>query len=371
MAPPSSPEAATLAAAAAAGAQPRRIAVFRALMLGDLLCATPALRALRHAWPDARITLIGQPWARSLAARLHTVDYFVAFPGWPGLPESRSAPAPALRRWLGARRTERHDWAVQLHGSGERSNALVAAMGAGQVFGFAPQAAASGRCARYIAWPRSGSEVERLLALTDAIGAPRRGSQLDFPLRDGDRDAAEPLAAPLRGQRFAILHPGSQLASRRWPAERFAAVADALAGDGLAIVLTGSPAEAPLTRAVAAAMRAPCLDLTGRTSLWELGALVEWATQVVCNDTGISHIAAALGTPSVVVANGSDVSRWAPADKQRHRVLWHDLPCRPCSHDHCPHGQACAQAVPVQAVAQQSLRLLRGATLQAQPELAS
>jgi ADP-heptose:LPS heptosyltransferase len=369
MAPQSLPEAGVLAAAAAA-APPQRIAVFRALMLGDLLCATPALRALRHAWPEARITLIGQPWAWALAARLRSIDDFVAFPGWPGLPESQGPPAPALRRWLGARRAERHDWLLQLHGSGERVNALVTAMGAHEVFGFAPQAAAVGR-ARFIDWPRSGSEVERLLALTDAMGAPRRGDHLDFPLRDSDRDAAEPLAAPLRGQRFAIVHPGSQLPSRRWPAERFAAVADALAGEGLAIVLTGSPHEAPLTRAVADAMRAPCLDLTGRTSLWELGALVEWATQVVCNDTGISHIAAALDTPSVVVANGSDVARWAPADSQRHRVLWHDLPCRPCTHAHCPYGQACARAVPAQAVAQQALRLVRGATAPQVRELAS
>jgi ADP-heptose:LPS heptosyltransferase len=360
MTPSSLPDPAPRAVASAAPA-PQRIAVFRALMLGDLLCATPALRALRHQWPDARITLIGLPWAAALAARLRSVDDFIAFPGWPGLPERESEAPPALRRWLGARRAERHDWALQLHGSGERVNALVAAMGARRVVGFARESTADGQ-SQLVAWPRSGSEVERLLALTDAMGTPRRGTQLDFPLYDHDRDGAEALAAPLRGRRFAIVHPGSQLPSRRWPAERFAAVADALATEGLAIVLTGSADEAPLTRAVANAMRAPSLDLTGRTSLWQLGALVEWAVQVVCNDTGISHIAAALGTPSVVVANGSDVARWAPADAQRHRVLWHDLPCRPCAHAQCPHGQACALAVLPQTVARQAVQLMRGTT---------
>jgi ADP-heptose:LPS heptosyltransferase len=359
MTPPSLPDRASRAVAAAAHA-PQRIAVFRALMLGDLLCATPALRALRHAWPDAHVTLIGLPWAAALAARLRSVDDFIAFPGWPGLPERESEAPPTLRRWLGARRAERHDWALQLHGSGERVNALVGAMGARRVVGFAPEASSDAR-SQFVAWPQGGSEVERLLTLTDAMGAPRRGTQLDFPLYDHDRDGAEALAAPLRGRRFAIVHPGSQLPSRRWPAERFAAVADTLAAEGLAIVLTGSAGEAPLTRAVAEAMRAPSLDLTGRTSLWQLGALVEWAAQVVCNDTGISHIAAALGTPSVVVANGSDVARWAPADAQRHRVLWHDLPCRPCAHARCPYAQACAQAVAPQAVAQQALQLVRGA----------
>jgi ADP-heptose:LPS heptosyltransferase len=359
MRPPSLPERVPPEGTAASSA-PQRIAVFRALMLGDLLCATPALRAMRHAWPDARITLIGLPWAAALASRLRSVDDFVAFPGWPGLPERESEAPPALRRWLGARRAERHDWALQLHGSGERVNALVGAMGARRVFGFARDATADAQ-SQFVAWPRTGTEVERMLVLTDAMGAPRRGTQLDFPLYDHDRDGAEALAAPLRGRRFAIVHPGSQLPSRRWPAERFAAVADALAAEDLAIVLTGSAGEAPLTRAVADAMRAPCLDLTGRTSLWQLGALVEWAVQVVCNDTGISHIAAALGTPSVVVANGSDVARWAPADAQRHRVLWHDLPCRPCANAHCPHGQACALAVLPHTVVRQALHLTHNA----------
>jgi ADP-heptose:LPS heptosyltransferase len=322
-----------------------RIGVVRALMLGDLLCATPALRALRHGRPHARITLSALPWARELASRLRSVDAFLPFPGWPGQPETPHADARALRAWLGACRRERFTQVLQMHGSGERINAIVRATGARAVHGFGLHGCA---------WPQHGSEVERLLQLTDRLGLPRRGTHLDFPLLDGDRDRAEALCAPLRGRAFALVHAGSQWSSRRWPAERFAAVADALADEGLAIVLTGTAGERALARAVAAQMRAPALDLVGRTTLWELGALVEWARQVVCNDTGISHIAAALGTPSIVVASGSDVPRWAPADRQRHRVFWHDMPCRPCAHAVCPHDNACAAAVPAAAVAREA-----------------
>lgn len=333
---------------------PGRVAVFRALMLGDLLCATPALRALRAGWPQAEITLVGLPWAAELAHRLPGVDHFIAFPGWPGLPEQPLADLRVLPAFLARLRARRFDLALQWHGSGRLTNALVAAFGAGATGGFTTP---GGGCPaadapRHLAWPDTGTEVQRLLASCAHLGLPLRGLHLDLPLHDGDRAEAAALRAPLRGRAYALVHPGAQLPSRRWPPERFAAVADALAGDGLAVLLTGSAGEAPLTRAVAAAMQTPALDLAGRSSLWSLAALVESAARVVCNDTGISHLAAALGTPSVVVANGSEVRRWAPADLQRHRVLWHDLPCRPCSHVHCPHGQACALGVSVAQVRQ-------------------
>ena len=142
----------------------------------------------------------------------------------------------------------------------------------------------------------------------------------------------------------------ARLPSRRWPPERFAAVADALAGDGFQIVLTGAAGEAPLTMAVRAAMRAPAVDLAGKTGLGSLGVLLRGAALLVCNDTGVSHIAAALRLPSVVIASGSDPARWAPIDGERHRVLAHPVPCRPCAYSDCPIGHDCALGVTVEAV---------------------
>jgi ADP-heptose:LPS heptosyltransferase len=98
------------------------------------------------------------------------------------------------------------------------------------------------------------------------------------------------------------------------------------------------------------AMRARAHDLAGKTTLGGLAALLERVPLVVCNDTGISHLAAALRTPSVVVASGSDTSRWAPADALRHRVLADYPACRPCSHRVCPVGHVCARNVEVDDV---------------------
>jgi lipopolysaccharide heptosyltransferase II len=328
-----------------------RIGVFRALVLGDMLCAVPALRAIRAAWPAAEITLIGLPWAAGLAERLTQVDRFVAFPGHPGLPE-REPDLAALPRFIEAMQAQHFDLLLQLHGSGSIVNPLLASFAARHTAGFVEP---GGYCAEpelHTPWPTHGHEIERLLALTDHLDLPRQGTQLELPLRDEDREALH-AQWPQLGQRQALvcLHPGAQLPSRRWPPERFAAIGDQLAAEGCEIVITGTAAEAPLADAVRRAMRAPALSLAGQTTLWTLAALIERARLLVCNDTGVSHVAAALHTPSVVVSLGADVSRWAPLDRARHRVLWQPVPCRPCSHAVCPIGHPCATGLQVDEVA--------------------
>jgi ADP-heptose:LPS heptosyltransferase len=124
------------------------------------------------------------------------------------------------------------------------------------------------------------------------------------------------------------------------------------------VVLTGSAAEAPLAEELARCMRAAPLNLAGRTTLGGLGALVARARLVVANDTSVSHIAAAMRTPSVIVACGSDPRRWAPLDQELHRVLWHEIECRPCMNAECPIGHPCALAVSTGAVVNEINRML-------------
>jgi ADP-heptose:LPS heptosyltransferase len=325
---------------------PQRIAVFRALMVGDLLCAVPALRALKGAFPDAEITLIGLPWARHLSTRLPYVDEFIEFPGHPGLPEA-ACDVRALPDFLGRVQARRFDLAVQLHGSGAIVNPLVGTFGARQMAGFyAPGAwVPNDDAGLFCRWPEQGHEIERLLTLIDHIGVPRRGTHLEFPIDDHDREAMRAIWPDAHKQPYVCVHAGAQLPSRRWDPRRFAEVADSIAARGRTVVLTGSALEAGLVGDIAACMRHTPLNLSGQTTLWTLGALIEGAESVVCNDTGVSHIAAALGRPSVVISCGSDPVRWAPLDRVRHRVLAHPLPCRPCQHADCPTNHECAQAI--------------------------
>ena len=322
------------------------IAVFRALQLGDLLCAVPALRALKRGWPRARVTLIGLPWARELAARFPAyVDDFMEFPGFPGLPERRSKPSDVVA-FLRAAQARRFDLALQLHGSGEVSNSVVALLGARRTAGFFRDGQYCPDRATYLPWRDEEPEVERGVRLVAALGAAPCGFELEAPLLPVDREALETLATEGRLTRgaYVCVHPGAQLESRRWYPERFAIVADALAARGLSVVVTGTAGEAPLAQRVLERMSSPAVDFVGRTTLGALTALIDGARLVLTNDTGVRHVAAARGTPCVAVACGSDVRRW-PAREATQRLLHAEVPCRPCLHARCPVGHACAHGV--------------------------
>ena len=307
-------------AGALAALQPRSVAVFRALQLGDMLCAVPALRALRAALPHAHITLIGLPWARSFAARFaHYLDDHLSFPGFPGLPEQ----PPDLAAWpafVATARAQAFDLAIQMHGDGSRTNALVARLGARRQAGFG----AAGDDGLFMPYPGTGAEPTRLLRLLHFLGAPAAGEQLEFPLHEADLAEWDPWPElrALPARRYICLHPGARAAEKRWPPAHFAAVADALAQRcGLAVVLTGSAQEAGLTAAVAAAMHGPALDAAAPVSVGALAALIAGSRLLVGNDTGTSHLAAALRVPSVTIFRASEVERWAPLDRSRHRIV--------------------------------------------------
>lgn len=302
---------------------PRRVAVLRALHLGDLICAVPALRSLRAALPGAEVVLIGLPWAREFAARFDRyVDGFLEFPGFPGLPER----PPLLDRipgFLAEAQSRRFDLAVQLHGSGSFVNPLTVLLGATHCAGFFTPGDYCPDAGRFLAWPDRGLEIRRLLRLTKFLGCPSCGEDLEFPLHEDDfrrlRDVEGLGNIPAGG--YACIHPGASVPERRWPVARFAAVAQALTARGLRVVLTGTSAERPLTAAVARELGGDCLDLAGRTDLGSLGALLSGARLLVSNDTGVVHVAAALKVPSVIVSTGDNPDRWAPIDRGRHRVL--------------------------------------------------
>jgi ADP-heptose:LPS heptosyltransferase len=302
-----------------------RLAIFRALQVGDMLCSVPALRAIRAALPHAHITLVGLPWASQFASRYRSyVDDFVAFPGHPAFPEQPVREAE-LAAFYDAMRARHFDLALQMHGSGQVSNRIVSEFGATVVAGSVAPGSTGADPTLFMEYPEEGAEPLRLLKLAEFIGAPAAGSHLEFPINDEDeRELRESgLAAGLAPGSYVCIHPGARIRDKCWPPQRFAEVADALADEfGLKVVLTGSAKEADLTAAVAGHMRNKAIDTASPISIGAMAALMSRACLLVCNDTGVSHIAAGLRLPSVVVFSKADMQRWAPLDQERHRCIW-------------------------------------------------
>lgn len=342
---------------------PRRVAVFRALQLGDLLCAVPALRALRGALPNAHITLISLPWARNFVDRFDAyLDDFLEFPGFPGLPE-RTFDVEQFPTFLSRAHEAKFDLAIQLHGSGSFVNPLLLLLGAGSNAGYYLPGDWCPDNERFFPYPNDLPEVRRHLALMSFLGAPNCGEHLEFPLRVRDYDELQAIeeARSLVPGRYVCVHPGARYQSRRWGAERFAAVADELARRGFDIVITGSGWEAELAREVERAMHLPAINLAGLTTLGSLAALLAGARLLISNDTGVAHVAAGLNLPSVVVVTGSDPQRWAPLDSHLHPTVSHRVECQPCEHVVCPIGHPCATDLRPQRVLGVAERLLEQA----------
>jgi ADP-heptose:LPS heptosyltransferase len=244
-----------------------RILVLRALGLGDLLTAVPALRGLRAAFPHAEITLAAPAWLADAAGRIDAVDRL--------LPTEALAPIDF----------DRPDLAVNLHGKGPQSVERLVATRPRRLI-------AHGR------WPAGVHEVARWCDLLHRHG---------IPCDPGD------LRLPAVGERTGriVIHPGASTRARRWPAERYGAVAAEL---GPEVVVTAGPGEGEIARRVVPRPVHPTLA--------ELMDLVATARLVICGDTGVAHVATAYGTPSVLLFGPVPPRLWGPRSGP-HRVLWH------------------------------------------------
>ncbi|MDP9392824.1 MAG: glycosyltransferase family 9 protein [Actinomycetota bacterium] len=328
----------------------RNVALLRLRVgMGDLLCTVPALRSLRRVRPDVRIVLVTWREVAPVVDRMSAyVDELLDFPGYPGIPER--PPAPSWERWVCEVRARRFDLAVQMYGDNPAANDVTAAVGARFVGGFAPTAGPARDLATHLPYPHEDHEIRRHLRLLELLGVPRSAGDevLEFALTDADEQGAARLraAAGLERGRYVVLHPGATSGSRRWPADRFAAVGDALAAQGLDVVVAGVRGEEEVTSAVLRAMRRPAVDLTARTTLGEYAVLLRDAAALVANDTGSAHLCAAVGGRSVTVFLSGDPRRWRHAPELQ-SVARVDVGCNPCHHLVCPIDFRCADRVTV------------------------
>ncbi|PRY48187.1 ADP-heptose:LPS heptosyltransferase [Geodermatophilus tzadiensis] len=267
--------------------------VLRPLGLGDLLTGVPAIRAVRAAVPDHRLVLATTTALAPLAGLVDAVDEVL--PARELEPLDWSGPPPEL--------------AVDLHGKGPASHVVVADLHPQRLLTFASPGYPGPT------WYPDEHEVRRWCRLvSEGLGVDADPDALDL--------AVPAVPPPVTGA--ALVHPGAAFPGRRWPPERFAAVARWLAGAGHDVRVTGGPAERDLALAVAedAGLGEEAV-LAGRTTTLELAATVAAARVVVSGDTGVAHLASAYRRPSVVLFGPVSPALWGPPPRGQHVVLWH------------------------------------------------
>jgi ADP-heptose:LPS heptosyltransferase len=273
---------------------PRPVAVvLRPLGLGDLLTGVPAIRGVRAAVPDHRLVLATTRALAPLAALIDAVDEVL--PAVELEPLDWTGPPPGL--------------AVDLHGKGPLSHVVVAGLRPRRLLTFDSPGYPGPT------WHADEHEVRRWCRLvSEGLSVACDPDALDL--------AVPGPAPPASG--VAVVHPGAAFPGRRWPVERFSAVARHLVASGVGVAVTGGPAERELARTVAAgAGLDPDAVLAGRTTPLELAAVIAAARVVVCGDTGVAHLASAYRRPSVVLFGPVSPALWGPPPRAQHVVLWH------------------------------------------------
>lgn len=297
-----------------------KIALFRALQLGDVLCAVPAFRALRQAYPQAEITLIGLPWAGAFVQRFNQyINRFIVFPGYPGLPEQPFSKA-AWDQFVEQMRAEQFDCIIQMQGNGTIVNHMLQQLGAKQLAGFHQQNSRMNPD-YFVEYPESAHEINRHLLLMQHLGIPEKGTRLEFPITDEEEESMQEVAPFVHYERYVIIHPGSRNTARQWPPCYFAAMADHCVLSGYRVVLTGTADEKYITDYISALMQYKVVNLAGKTNLGVVAALIKNASLLIANCTGVSHIAAATQTPSIIISMDGEPHRWGPLNHDLHYVF--------------------------------------------------
>jgi ADP-heptose:LPS heptosyltransferase len=330
----------------------RRVLVVRADNIGDVVTTTPALRALRAAAPQARITLLASPAGAAVVPMVPELGgVLTVSASWQQLPGGAGADPAAERELLHRMTAGRYDVLLVLT-SFSQSPWPVAQLGL--LAGIGTRVVHSREFGGAVAthWvtppPDRTHQVDRALHLLAAIGVPHRGRETSLRVSADARRAAAALS-PERP--FAVLAPGASCPSRRYPAERFGAAAAQLAHAGLPVLVAGSEKETPLVQQVVTAAAHPGVRPVPPVPLPVFTALLARAAVSVTNNSGGMHLADAVRTPVAVTYAGTERAGELRPRSTRATLLRRPVACSPCRQLHCPFHHECLDLPPGEVAA--------------------
>lgn len=313
--------------------------------IGDAVLLVPALRALKTAYPGCTIDILAEKRNAAvfgLTSVIRTVHCYDSLSGIAAVLRGSFDVVIDTEQWY-------------------RLSAVVARLtGAPMLIGFATNDRKR-LFSHPVCYAQARYEVCSFFTLLEPLGiASPSGSSASFLELPAEAvEAAGRLLAPLSGRPFLTIFPGASTPEKQWGGDRFRELTSILAARGMAVVVVGGEDTRAAAQEVCAGNRA--LDLVGKSSLAVTAALIAKGRALVSGDSGLLHIAAGLGTPTVSLFGPSDPRKWGPQG-EHHLVLGSGLPCAPCSLfgtvSSCPIKANCLSQITVAEVVAAVAKLL-------------
>ncbi len=335
--------------------------------IGDILLSTPAIRALRNLYPEARISMLVTKTGYKLAKDFSFIDnifiFEMKFGGRASLFEIINDIKILLKL-----RAEKFDLAINMRTmvtkkSAQKINLLFNII--------APRVKAGRNTGNYgyffdikIPEPVLGAkyEMEYDIDLIKALGVEEVDKNINLEI---DEETGKEVDALLekegisKNDKFIVIHPGG-MNSRRWPLENFAYVVKAINKEtGCKSIISAADHE----KYLASRLKELCLDrvisLADKINVKQLAALIKRSSLFICNDTGPMHIAAALKAPLIAIFGSSDITRFDPRNIANKAVVFYEKSdCSPCEKAECP-DMKCMKAITPEEVAEEAVTLLK------------
>jgi heptosyltransferase-2 len=317
----------------------QRILVRGTNWIGDVVMGLPALEAVRANFPGRIIAVLAKPWVAALYENHPGVDEVISYSTGQG------HPGDILKIIRTARllRTKKFDLAILFQNAFE---AALLAFLAGIQYRVGYNTDARGFLLSHSVHRDREvlklHQVEYYLSILRSMGweAPTKDPVVFVNQRDEEAIGRLLATYGVADEDSLLgLSPGATYGpAKRWPAERFAVIADrAVERWGSKVVLMGSEAEKEICRALGQKLTQPCLDFSGRTTLEQAMALIKRCRIFLCNDSGLMHVAAALRVPTLAIFGSTDATATGPRGKHA-GIVREAVECSPCLEPECRYG---------------------------------
>jgi len=338
----------------------KNILVVRLDRMGDVVLSTPALKALRDAYPESRITFMVRPYVKDIVEGNPWANEIIIYDKAKSFLENI--------KFIKKLRNKKFDLAIALHPT-FRTNVIVFLSGIPKRLGLDRKSRMGIFLTDRVPDKKHlglKHEMDYTLDILRYIGVNAKDRKMYVPVsRDSQIRTREALekGGISESDTVVAINPGASCPSKRWPAKRFAEVADTLIKKhGVKIVVMSGEADKRIGKDMVSFMQEKCLDLSGKTTVGDIAGILKRSKLFISNDSGPVHVACAIGTPVVAIFGRSDrglsPKRWGPSNKGD-IVLHKYVGCLNCLAHNCVFGFKCLHAITVDEVVKSAEELLR------------